>query len=85
MWKKKRMRKEICVDEDAFDYIVIDLDTGIELKDVTMADDGTGKYVQYKINSSGGYIWDNESEGFLKERKKGNIKVIRRKLLGMDK
>ena len=70
------MRKEIGIG-DAHKWRVIDLNTNTEIEGCIMADDITGKYIQYRMDEDGKFITKN---GYLiKDKKRGNIKLIHSK------
>jgi len=73
------MKKRIGVDENARWYKVIDLDTGKEIKNCIAADDETGEYEVYKLQTGGCLELDSYGDT-ITEFKKGNIQLIDSKL-----
>lgn len=74
-------RKEVGIDQDAPFYVVLDRDTGQEIKGCVMADDVTGEYVQY-VTDENGIVQSDENGNAVRVGKIGNIELVRR--LGTD-
>ena len=64
--------------EEASDYDVIDIDSGIKIPLVQEADDETGKFICYLRDEDGNYILDKKLDKVVEFHFKGNIKLIKK-------
>ncbi len=68
-------------DADFAFYNVIDLNTNEKLPYVRWADDETGEYDQFLTDKEGRFRLNENGTGVKFERRKGNIKLIKREVV----
>lgn len=55
---------------------VIDLDTGKIIERCISANDETGEYIVHMTNAKGEFVLNESRTKILREKKKGNIKIV---------
>jgi hypothetical protein len=68
-------------DADFVFYNVIDSDTNEKLLHVRWADDETGEYDQFLTDKEGRFKLNENGTGVKFERRKGNIKLVKREVI----